>query len=302
MSFKNYLIQLENYLQQGVAPAANTMDAEAEALRPHFEKLKQLGTFKLCLPENQNATDDDAYTFLFNNSLIAQYSGALAFLQVQHRGAISRLNDINSVAAQKLLQAIITENLTVGVSVVNEHLVEIREDGENLILNGALPWVSGHTFFNNIVVFLNSGKHHYQLLLPFKNSKNTTGTIECSTPQETIVFKSINTVKVTLKNWHIPKNNILFCGKQKELHSMRVPSITHLFIGVSRALLNSLQGSRYLTEQKFKTQFLELKQQIDAYQQRVLTCQQSGDTLRAAGYFLAEKCATLARLAHSTLR
>ena len=106
MQLKSYFRELETYLQEYVAGNANLMDSDTEVLRPHFEKLKQLGTFRLRLPqENGNPTANEK-DFLLNDSLLAEYSGALCFLQTQYRGALSRLSDPMLTTCQKFLWGI----------------------------------------------------------------------------------------------------------------------------------------------------------------------------------------------------
>ena len=274
------------------------MDSDAETLRPHFEKLKQLGTFGLSLPQENGNPIANEKDFLLNDSLLAEYSGALCFLQTQYRGALSRLSDPLLTACQNFYEKLNTHQYTTGISVVNEHLVQVQQQDNQLILNGTLPWVSGYTFLDYVVIFLTADDTLYQLYIPFKDIHTTQGNISCSPPLKTIVFNSINTVKIILKNWVVEKEYILSVETKATVNPIRIPSAAHFFIGTTRSLLKLIKESRQFKNPELQQQHIMLEKQLDEFTQKVLNANINGDILRAQGRQLAEASATLARLAY----
>ena len=181
---------------------------------------------------------------------------------------------------------------------MNEHLVQIQQQDNHLVLNGTLPWVSGHTFLDYVVIFLTIDDTLYQLYIPFKNTHTAQGSITCSPSLKTIVFNNINTVKITLKNWVVEKEYILSVETKKTVNPIRIPSATHFFIGTTRALLKLIKKSRQFKNHKLQQQYIILEKQLDEFTQKVLNANVNGDVLRAQGRQLAEASAALARLAY----
>ncbi|NEO46155.1 MAG: acyl-CoA/acyl-ACP dehydrogenase, partial [Moorea sp. SIO4A3] len=85
----------ESYLRESVAPLANEIDSAPEVLR---EALKGLSDrvasalpnrtlLGLRIPKSWGGVEVSSTTFPYFQQLVARYSGALAFLQMQHQSA-----------------------------------------------------------------------------------------------------------------------------------------------------------------------------------------------------------------------
>src|SRR5690348_6869910 len=86
--FKN----LEEFLRNDVLSSAAKMDTNSACLSSYFEKIIQLGSLKLLIPISYGGFGGSRLDWANYNILLAQFSGALLFLQAQHQFSISRLN------------------------------------------------------------------------------------------------------------------------------------------------------------------------------------------------------------------
>lgn len=149
-------LRLKDYLVRQVAPVAGRLDEEPNLL---FEAFCALGDRTLLTPkapESAGGQDLDTLAFWQFQALIAQHSGALAFLQAQHQSAASLLlSSKNKSLIQDYLPALSTgaKRVGVGFSQLRRQPAPLKAQpvSGGYRLSGKIPWVSGAGLFTEFV-------------------------------------------------------------------------------------------------------------------------------------------------------
>lgn len=214
---------LQHHLTQMVQPIAHSLDAESLALFGAFEQLASLGGGGLLLPKTPKefgglGLDTSAYQQF--QSVVARYSGALAFLQTQHQSAASLLlSGENEALARQYLPQMATGEMRLGVG-----FSQLRRRPPTLtatlvdngyLLSGEVPWVSGFGLFTEFVgaAVLPTGEAVFGLLpLTYQSaiaSGQLTGQLVISQPMRLAGMNSTNTVQVFLEDWFLSAKKVL---------------------------------------------------------------------------------------------
>ena len=91
MDYQDILNSTENYLQKCVAPHAEIIDSDSEALKTALAGLEDRSLLALRVPQKWGGASIAPEIFYQYQELTARYSGALCFLQTQHHSATSML-------------------------------------------------------------------------------------------------------------------------------------------------------------------------------------------------------------------
>lgn len=243
---------LRDYLTEQVVPVAHRLDSESALL---FEAFGALGDRGLLVPKSPIALGGlglNAQGFQTFQSLVAQHSGALAFLQTQHQSAASfLLTSKNEALRQAYLPAMATgkKRLGVGFSQLRREPVPLtaRPVTGGYRLRGEVPWVTGAGLFDEFVgaAVLPTGEAVFGLL-PLVSIGNADGGITVSEPMPLFAMSATNTVSVQLQDWFLPEAQVVglrpqgWIAKRDRANPL---SPLGLIFGCTQAGIDSLQAS-----------------------------------------------------------
>ena len=207
----------ETYFRETVAPQAQLCDRNSNVLKLALQGMQERGLLALKVPQQWGGSQLSERDFRRFQSMVARYSGALAFLQAQHQSAGSHLvNSTNDALKQEYLPKLSTGKVLVGVG-----FSHLRRRGEPIIkaspvaggyrLAGEVPWITGFGFFDNFIIgaALPSGEAVYGMM-PFGDTvQETGGTLSFSPPMALIAATATNTVKATVKDWFLAGDRVL---------------------------------------------------------------------------------------------
>jgi len=205
-----------SFLLQEVAPKANEIDSNPQALYQALQGLGNLGLLAL-------RTDKQLSEAIFGDfqELIARYSGTLAFVQTQHQSAAAMLmTSDNSALKQAYLKRMGNGEVLIGVG-----FSQLRRQGEPLTLavpvaggyqlDGVVPWITGWNLFQHFIIAatLPDGSAVFGIV-PFVQTSQITFT----TPAQLAAMTSSNTVSATLTRWFLPQERVVFIKPPGWIH------------------------------------------------------------------------------------
>lgn len=300
------LEQVEAHLRDRVAPQAEIIDRSVEALQQAFQALGQQEWLGLKVPTQWGGSGVSPVQFQQFQELLAQYSGALAFLQAQHQSAgafLSRSN--NESLKQEYLPHLKTGDVGIGVGFShlrrqdNPPLKALPVEG-GFQLNGFIPWITGYGLFEWFIgaAILPDDRAVYGLI-PFHNAQQPQGTLRFSELMELAAMTSTNTVTAEVYQWFLAESHVLFTTPAKAIHTSDMQNVLqHSFyaLGCAQAGLNIVKKAANQRSLPF------IHETYAALQQKLQTCRteiyQAGDrsftdrlSLRAWAIELAVRCA-----------
>jgi kynurenine formamidase/alkylation response protein AidB-like acyl-CoA dehydrogenase len=210
-----------SFLLQEVAPKANEIDSNPQALYQALQGLGNLGL--LALRSDKQLSEA---TFGDFQELIARYSGALAFVQTQHQSAAAMLiASSNSALQQAYLKGMGNGQVLIGVG-----FSQLRRQGEPLTLavpvaggyqlDGVVPWVTGWNLFQHFIIAatLPDGSAVFGIVPFVQTSQKSRGEITFTAPAQLAAMTSSNTVSATLTRWFLPQERVVFIKPPGWIH------------------------------------------------------------------------------------
>lgn len=303
MSSQPPLLEIaEFYLRSEIAPQAAAIDRDQAVLRWAMQGLGDRSLLALKLTESEE-------NFRRFQEMVARYSGALAFLQIQHQSASSAIfASENKPLKQAYLSGLATGDRLLGVG-----FSHLRRAGEPRIkafpvkggyrISGDLRWATGFDLFPELIVAatLADGRAVFAII-PFTNTTQPNGgEIHFSEPMQLGAMQSTNTVSGEIKNWFVPQDYIVGIQPPGWIHEndrKKVLMFSFFCLGCARAALD-------IIEQTAKTKHLPIIQETFEILDRKLTrCREAilselateaiyenGLKLRAEAIALANRCA-----------
>ena len=202
---------LKDYLVRQVTPVAARLDSEPQLLFEAFHGLGDRTLLTPKLPAASGGLDLDTLGFWQFQALIAQHSGALAFLQAQHQSAASLLlSSQNRAIAQTYLPAMASGAKRVGVGFSQLRRqpapVQAQPVSGGYQLSGTVPWVSGAALFTEFIgaAELADGSAIFGLL-PLTNQS----TVSVSQPLALMGMAATGTVSVSLNNHFLANEQVV---------------------------------------------------------------------------------------------
>lgn len=241
------------YLQEEVAPQANQLDRDVNALRLALRGLGDRSLLALKVPSNLGGSGLAAIDYGRWCIAIARASGALAFLQTQHQSAASFLAKSNNKALQaKYLSHLATGEVLIGVGFSHlrrrgKPMVLAQPVPEGYLVTGTVPWITGFNYFHHFILgaSLADGSEIYALLPLHETYQATGGQIRFSQPMELIAMTATNTVSATLDNWLLKQKNILTINPPGSIQLTSQQNVLHhgfYALGCAKAGLDVLQA------------------------------------------------------------
>lgn len=246
MNFQALLNSAESYLKEWVAPRAEIIDSDSEALKTALLGLENRSLLALRVPQKWGGADIPPELFYQYQELTARYSGALSFLQTQHHSATAMIaSSDNEMLKGRFLRAIAQKELRLGVG-----FSHLRRSGnpavtatpvkDGYLLSGNVPWITGFGLFEKFIVaaVLPDNRAVFGLLpfanieREFGNAKSVmevvpptildgqdadptihlellSGKIAVSEIMPLIAMNSTNTVTASLNNWLLQESEII---------------------------------------------------------------------------------------------
>ena len=241
------------YLLDQVAPLANEIDSNPEALLHALKGLGELGVLALRVPHHWGGKEVTE-TFSSFQEQVARYSGALAFLQTQHQSAAGML----IASSNSSLQEEYLPHMSYGKVLVGLGFSQIRRPGKpstvaipvssGYQLDGEVPWVTGWGFFNDFIIAatLPDGGAVFGMM-PFQEThQESGGSITFSTPAQLAVITSTNTVTASLNHWFLPSERVVYIKPAGWIHENDQKNVLHatpLITGCAFAGLDIIESA-----------------------------------------------------------
>ncbi|MEG4801762.1 acyl-CoA dehydrogenase family protein [Microcoleus sp. ARI1-B5] len=305
MDFTNILNSTETYLKECVAPRAEIIDSDSEALKIAVAELENRSLLALRVPQKWRGADIPPQIFYQYQELTARYSGALCFLQTQHHSATSMLaHSDNEMLKSRYLRAIAQKELRLGIGF--SHLrrsgnpaVTATPAKNGYLLSGNVPWVTGFGLFQKFIVaaVLPDNRAVFGLL-PFVNIQREHGKIAFSEIMQLIAMNSTNTVTATLDNWLLQESEIIAVkpvGWIAENDSKNILNFVPATFGCIRGGLDAIAAAATAKNSPLIAAACQkLEQKLDRLKQNFLQSKDSSKAeqlaLRAEAIDLAVRC------------
>lgn len=299
-------------LKTSVAPLANEIDGNSKVLKQALMSLGEKGLLALRIPQKWGGYEASDRSFFNYQKLVARYSGALAFLEIQHQSAAS----IIASSENSPLQELYLPKLSQGKILLGVGFSQIRRKGKPSVkaipvaggykFKGFVPWVTGKGIFNEFILagILPDGRAVFGLV-PFAKTVNSTGSINFSEPMPLCGMGSTNTVTATVENWFLPEERVAFIKAPNWIHvndENNVLKATALNLGCAEAALDIQESAFQVKSVGFiKKAIASFQTEIERCQNAIWEAQENPDLdfakkleLRAEAIELAVRCATAA--------
>ncbi len=305
MNFQDILNSTETYLQECVAPRAEIIDSDSEALKTAVAGLEDRSLLALRVPAKWGGSEMSLPIFYQYQELTARYSGALSFLQTQHHSATAMLaSSDNEMLKNRCLRAIAQKELRLGVGF--SHLrrsgnpaVTATPAKNGYLLSGKVPWITGFGLFQKFIVaaVLPDDRAVFGLL-PFVNIESKSGKIAFSEIMQLIAMNSTNTVTATIDNWLLDESEIISVkpvGWIAENDSKNILNFVPATFGCIRGGLDVIAAAATGKNSPFVVAACQkLEQKLDRLKQNFAQSQHSSKAeqlaLRAQAIDLAVRC------------
>ncbi|WP_308256596.1 hypothetical protein [Geminocystis sp. GBBB08] len=277
---EDILQQGEDFLAKEVLLKGFTIDKDSNVLKDIFKKMNDFNPhfFRLKLAENWGGINISNLGFYSWQIMMAKYSGALSFLQIQHQSAIEMLSQSkNNIVKEKYLSKIIKENLFCGVG-----FSHLRRKGKPSVmaipiekgyeLTGFVPWITGYDIFSYVIVgaILPDGQELYGIM-PFANNNNH---LKFSFPMKLSAMNSTNTVTATLNQWFLSSEDVVMIKPYQAIYQKDEENVLHhgfFALGCSLAGLRILKDNcDKINLPKVTDSYARLKAQTDNLQRKML--------------------------------
>lgn len=232
-------------LKNFIAPLANKIDSNQEALKTALMTLGKSGLLALQIPQKWGGFELNQQDFFNSQLLIARYSGALAFLQTQHQSAAAMLaSSTNSQLKQQYLPHLSHGKILLGIG-----FSQLRRSGEASVkafpttggyyIEGIVPWITGWGIFQEFIIAatLPDGRAVFGIL-PLMETTKLNGRITFSEIMPLCAMTSTNTVSATVKNWFLSDEQVVSIKPVNWIHSndrQKVLRLSALALGCALA-------------------------------------------------------------------
>lgn len=256
------LFAAEKYLREEVAPKANEIDRDPEALRQALQGLCDRKLMALRRPLEYGGPGISESEFRQFQEMVARISGSLAFLQTQHQSAVSMISKSENEALKAEMLPDMADKRLVGIGFSQLRrpgapILRAEETQGGYVLNGHVPWVTGHGFYGEFLIgaTLPGGEALFGIV-PFENTlADNGGSILFDGPMRLAAMESPQTMTADLTNWFMPSERVAFIKPDGWIQTNDTINVTlqaWFALGCARAGLDLVQraaekrGKRFL--------------------------------------------------------
>jgi diaminopimelate decarboxylase len=243
--------ELEAFLAERVAPIADRLDSDVTLMSEIVREMAKRGLTDFQLAAKVDPVKPPGFLGAYCTQ-VAAHSAALAFTLKQIGAAYRTLERYGSGRGEI---EILLGNLRRGVRTAGigfssghaPHGVEpIRgvRQGQEIILNGPLGWVTGHGIFDLFVVDFILDGQAYIAPVPFVSARSGMGGLTFSQPMPLVALSGTGTVSARFDGWRVPAELVL--GPYDAVAEAQAPgsllSNCHLMLGSCDGLARLLAG------------------------------------------------------------
>ncbi len=253
------------YLREEVAPRAQEIDRDPETVRWALKGLCDRGLMALKRPEKFGGPALSEPLFRQFQEECARTSGSLSFLQTQHQSAVSLIaRGENQKLAEEYLPQMADGGKLVGIG-----FSQLRRPGppvmraervdEGFILDGHVPWVTGWSFFPEVLIgaALPDGQSVFALTpLPMSRCEGIT----VSPPMKLAAMETALTVSLEFTRFLVRHDRVAFLKPAGWIQNSDLINIAlqgHFALGCAQAGLDILERNALTKPLPFIREALE---------------------------------------------
>ncbi|WP_336026487.1 acyl-CoA dehydrogenase family protein [Geodermatophilus sp. FMUSA9-8] len=185
-----------------LAPAAAGVDATGVLPRTHLDALAAAGLYGVVGPASAGGLDGDGATLAAVVEELAAGDLATAFVYLKHHGVVGRL--AASGEHPGLLADLCAGRVRAGIALQaatrpDAEPVTLRRDGGELVLDGAVPWVTGWGLVDVLVVAARDGED-----VAFVLADAVEGPTLEAVPQPLVAVQASATVELRFSGHRVP--------------------------------------------------------------------------------------------------
>lgn len=257
----------ETILREEVAPQAQAIDADPEALRSAMASLSSRGLLALRVSAEYGGPGVSEQGFRRFQEAVARASGSLAFLQTQHQSAASLISKSDNKALRQTYLPQMSNGarkLGIGFSQLRRPgppMMKADPAGDGYVLDGEVPWITGYSFYDEFVIgaTLATGEAMFAVV-PFENRPG----IRLSEPMRLCAMESALTVSGTFKSFQVDGSKVLFIKPIDWIARNDMINITlqgHFAIGCAQAGIDIVRMAAEKKPLPFLTEAADLLQE-----------------------------------------
>lgn len=272
----------QNYLSK-ITIEASELDRDSAALQEALQQLGNHSLLALKVPQSLGGAGFSPVDYGLWQMSVAQYSGALAFLQTQHQSAGSFLTaSSNQTLQQEYLPLMATGKKLVGVGFSQLRRpgipsITARATKNGYLISGVVPWITGGYIFDDFIVgaILPDGRELYGIV-PLQNTQQSSGgKVKLSSPMDLIAMSATNTVSAELQNWYLNDNYVVNIKSVNAIHqNSRKNILNHCWfpLGCAYSALATIEQTYHKKQLDFVRETQKaLQHEVNSYYQQMLT-------------------------------
>jgi alkylation response protein AidB-like acyl-CoA dehydrogenase len=230
---KDQLHSFESWLQAEIAPQANELDCNSQALKAALQQMGDRGLLALKVPLELGGSGLTDLDYGLLQLKLARVSGALTFLQTQHQSAAVMLSKSqNTFWQQEFLPYMATGKVLIGVGFSHLRrrgipMVSAEATDSGYLITGEVPWITGYDFFAHFILgaTLADGQELY-IMLPLQNQvQDRGGSIRLSQSSSLMAIAATNTVSAKINQWQANATQVVAIKPPDSIHQSSRRSI-----------------------------------------------------------------------------
>ncbi|MBM7804268.1 alkylation response protein AidB-like acyl-CoA dehydrogenase [Geodermatophilus bullaregiensis] len=192
-----------------LAPAAGAVDAAGALPRGHLDALAAAGLYGLTGPRSSGGLGGDVAAVAAVVEELAAGDLATTFVWLQHLGVVVRVAAHGPPPVRARLADLCAGRLRAGIALQaavrpGPPAIRVRADGGDLVLDGAVPWVTGWGAVDVVLVAARDGEE-----VVFVLADAVEGPTLAVAPQRMVAVQASATVELRLAGHRVPAGRLV---------------------------------------------------------------------------------------------